>query len=208
MTRYEWYQTEAHVIITIFVKNIKREDVNLEAQSTHLLVTIRLPSTNFYTLDLDLADSVVVDEIGIAVSSTKVELRLKKQFEGHTWSKLERTPETTTTVEGISTNTAQASISTLSTRPIYPSSSKHAKDWDAIEKLASKEDQETKLEGNAAVNDFFQKLYANASDEVRRAMNKSFLESQGTCLSTNWEEVARATVKPYESTAKESQSDR
>jgi suppressor of G2 allele of SKP1 len=208
MTRYEWYQTVTHVIITIFVKNIKKEDVKLESQPAHLLVTIRLPSSeDFYSLDLDLADFVVVDESKVVVSSYKVEIQLKKQFEGRTWPKLERISETTA-IQGISTHTTQVGTATISTRPIYPSSSKHAKDWDAIERQAAREDQETKPEGDAAVNDFFQKLYANASDDVRRAMNKSFTESQGTCLSTNWEEVARSTVKPYEGSIKESQSDR
>ena len=44
----------------------------------------------------------------------------------------------------------------------------------------------------------FQKIYADASDDVKKAMNKSFQESGGTVLSTNWNEIgaAKTDVKP------------
>ena len=45
---------------------------------------------------------------------------------------------------------------------------------------------------------FFQQMYANADEDTKRAMMKSYSESGGTTLSTNWEEVCRerVTVKP------------
>ena len=50
------------------------------------------------------------------------------------------------------------------------------------------------------MNEFFQKLYADADEDTRRAMMKSYVESGGTTLSTNWDEVRKApvTVKPPE----------
>ena len=45
------------------------------------------------------------------------------------------------------------------------------------------------------MNDFFKKLYANADPDTKRAMMKSYQESNGTALSTNWEEVRKETVK-------------
>lgn len=37
--------------------------------------------------------------------------------------------------------------------------------------------------------DLFSKIYQNSGDDVRRAMEKSFYESEGTVLSTDWDQV-------------------
>ncbi|KAI0599289.1 SGS domain-containing protein [Biscogniauxia sp. FL1348] len=77
--------------------------------------------------------------------------------------------------------------------PAYPTSSKKGpKNWDTIADNED-EDEEKKEEGD--VNTFFQKLYKNADDDTRRAMMKSYVESNGTSLSTNW---AEAKGKTYE----------
>ena len=59
------------------------------------------------------------------------------------------------------------------------------RDWGAIEK-ALKEEGDEKKEGEAALNEMFQKIYADASDDVKRAMNKSFQESGGTVSHRYW----------------------
>lgn len=65
------------------------------------------------------------------------------------------------------------------------------KNWDAI--LAEFDEEETKDQN---VDALFKQIYQNGSDEVRRAMNKSYMESGGTVLSTNWDNVAHAKVEP------------
>ena len=39
------------------------------------------------------------------------------------------------------------------------------------------------------VNSFFQKLYKDADPDMRRAMMKSYVESNGTSLSTSWSDA-------------------
>lgn len=52
-----------------------------------------------------------------------------------------------------------------------------------------------KPEGEEALNKVFQDIYSNGSEDQKKAMMKSFMESGGTVLSTNWDEVGKAPVK-------------
>lgn len=71
--------------------------------------------------------------------------------------------------------------------PAYPTSSRAGpKDWD---KIAADDDEE-----EGGVNDFFKKLYSSGTDDQKRAMMKSFTESNGTTLSTDWLDVGGRTV--------------
>ncbi|KAF3535442.1 hypothetical protein F2Q69_00022175 [Brassica cretica] len=63
--------------------------------------------------------------------------------------------------------------SVVSHRPVYPSS-KPRKDWDKLEAEVKKQ---------------------SADEDMRRAMKKSFAESNGTVLSTNWKEVGTKKVE-------------
>lgn len=50
------------------------------------------------------------------------------------------------------------------------------KNWDkVVGDMTNKEDD--KLEGDAALNALFQRIYAEGSDEVKKAMNKSFVSN-------------------------------
>jgi len=74
------------------------------------------------------------------------------------------------------------------------------KNWDSVsqaildsEKPKSSQ-EDPNVNGDNTLNEFFQKLYADADEETRKAMVKSFQESGGTALSTNWDEVKKAPV--------------
>jgi suppressor of G2 allele of SKP1 len=76
--------------------------------------------------------------------------------------------------------------------PAYPTSSKSGpKDWDRI--TGDEDDGDEAQQGD--VNYFFKKLYAGADPDAQRAMMKSFTESNGTSLSTNWADVKDRTVE-------------
>lgn len=60
----------------------------------------------------------------------------------------------------------------------YPSSSHYTRNWDKVAKDFEEEEKKAKPEGDAAVNDLFQKIYSDGSEEVKKAMNKSFVSNQ------------------------------
>lgn len=78
---------------------------------------------------------------------------------------------------------------------------KPKKDWGGITENILKAEQEKTLDqdpnvgGDNTVNGFFQKIFADADEDTKRAMMKSYSESGGTTLSTNWEEVKKAPVE-------------
>ncbi|KAG5980838.1 hypothetical protein E4U55_003569 [Claviceps digitariae] len=84
---------------------------------------------------------------------------------------------------------AAAAAATKPTGPAYPTSSRTGpKNWD---KIAADDDEDEA----ASVDDFFKKIYGSGTDEQKRAMMKSFTESNGTTLSTDWNDVGGRKVE-------------
>ncbi|KAI2633985.1 SGS-domain-containing protein [Xylaria nigripes] len=115
-------------------------------------------------------------------------------------SKAERSDPSSHAVFSQSKNSvaeAKPSISATaqkSNAPAYPTSSKTGpKNWDHI--VGTDDDENAK---DSDVNAFFQSLYKDGDEDTRRAMMKSFIESNGTALSTSWNE---AKGKTYETNA-------
>ena len=177
-TRYEWFQTDDYVTISIFIKKVSQQDVSITFLPRLLSVTVKLAQSD-YSLELEpLTHEIDPQTSSYQILSTQIEVKLKKSVTGIKWGALEGEEVGPT-----------SSISTV--KPEYPSSSKKKHNWDAI----SKQVEEEKPEGEQALNALFHSIYANASDDTKRAMMKSFQESNGTCLSTNWEEVGSKKVE-------------
>ncbi|XP_003747603.1 protein SGT1 homolog [Galendromus occidentalis] len=172
--RHDWYETESQVTIEIFLKNQKTEDVKVEFTKDSVSVHAKLPS-DVYDLELNLFQEINPERSSFKVLTTKIEIRLCKTSAGK-WSVLERKPD-----EKPEDKT-----------PSYPTSSLIKHDWDKLEKEIEKDTS------SQDVGDLFKQIYMSGDPEVRRAMNKSFLESNGTVLSTNWDEIGKrkTEVKP------------
>ena len=130
---------------------------------------------------MDLCASVIPDKTTTQCFPTKVEVKLIKDKQCR-WLNLEKTQEPIKTLDW---DTSQQM------KPEYPTSSKIKKDWAAIDKSV----EEEKLEGDAVLHKLFKDIFARGSEDQQRAMNKSFYESGGTVLSTNWEDIGSRKVE-------------
>lgn len=185
--RHEWYQNHTHVILTFFAKDRAAGDVQVEFKKRALEVTIRLGGGKEFQHTLDPLYGEI-DPAGSkhTLSATKVEVRLKKVAEGLQWKTLE-------CAVGVPVAAVPAAALSQAPTPAYPSS-KGKKDWDRLVHDIKKEEEEEKPEGDAALNKLFQDIFSKGDEKTRMAMQKSFLESGGTVLSTNWDEVGKKHV--------------
>ncbi|KAA3473462.1 protein SGT1-like protein B-like [Gossypium australe] len=218
--RHEFYQKPEEVVVTVFAKGIPRECVKVDYGEQILSLSIEAPGKDAYHFQPRLFRKVLheihVIEILIIpekcrydVLSTKIEIRLAKAEPIH-WASLEFSredavpqrvnvssvlhPKTLQKFISISMDFAVCELS-ANQRPVYPSSKPKRVDWDKIEAQVKKEEKDEKLDGDAALNKFFRDIYQDADEDTRRAMQKSFVESNGTVLSTNWKEVGAKKVE-------------
>ncbi|CAB1416467.1 unnamed protein product [Pleuronectes platessa] len=221
--KHDWYQTESQVIVTVMAKNVPKDGVcvnftdkelNTMIHNFKILTTklsVKSVSVSFLhslfsssptfsrcnDLDQMLLCGIRIppppppppsssSPLAPAVSHTGpladrhlVEIKMKKT-DGIRWEKLEG--------EGQESNIKHFNPNQ------HPTSSNHAHKWDKMVVDISEEEKSENLEGDAALNKLFQQIYSDGTDEVKRAMNKSFMESGGTVLSTNWKDVGKRKV--------------
>lgn len=167
-------------------------------------ISFPLATGSTYDFSLDpLFAEIEPAESSYKIFSTKIEVKLKKKYGGQKWGDLEgKAAEDTVETQPTPTEKKEST-------PLYPSSSKSgSKDWDKVAAELSKKEKKGKdkesgdgpdfddsdTEGDP-VNHFFKKLYKDADPDTRRAMMKSYIESNGTALSTNWGEVSKGKVE-------------
>ncbi|ELK10016.1 Suppressor of G2 allele of SKP1 like protein [Pteropus alecto] len=181
--KYDWYQTESQVIITLMIKNVQKNDVNVKFSEKELSASVKLPSGEDYNLKLRLLHPIIPEQSTFKVLSTKIEIKMKKP-EAVRWETLEGQGDLPKPKQFVA-----------DVKNLYPSSSHYTRNWDKLVGEIKEEEKNEKLEGDAALNKLFQQIYSDGSDEVKRAMNKSFMESGGTVLSTNWSDVGKRKVE-------------
>nr|AAF18438.1 Sgt1 [Oryza sativa] len=185
--RHDFYNSATEVVLTIFAKGVPAENVVVDFGEQMLSVSIEVPGEEPYHFQPRLFSKIIPEKSRYQVLSTKVEIRLAKA-EQITWTSLDYDKKPKAVPQKIIPPAESAQ------RPSYPSS-KSKKDWDKLEAEVKKEEKEEKLEGDAALNKFFRDIYSDADEDMRRAMMKSFVESNGTVLSTNWKDVGSKKVE-------------
>ncbi|CAL5433972.1 unnamed protein product [Camellia sinensis] len=187
--RHSYYQKPEEVVVTIFAKGVPAKNASINFGEQILSVAIDVPGENKYHFQPRLFGKIVPDKCRFEVLSTKIEICLVKA-EAINWTSLEYSKEVAVVPQRINVSSGPGLQ-----RPSYPSSKPRTTDWDKLEAQVKEEEKEEKLDGDAALNKLFGDIYKNADEDMRRAMLKSFVESNGTVLSTNWKEVGSKKVE-------------
>lgn len=196
--RFDFYQTDTVVTVSIFVKAASQDNLQVDIGERSLHVKAVSSSTGFeFVLRIDpLFASVDVTSSSYKVLSTKIDVILHKAQPGTRWVQLQAGSSQHSVVSA-ATPTYAASQATATAKTAAP---RPKSKWDSFNPDADQDtpaaagaEQQTNA-GEADINAFFQKLYADADDDTRRAMVKSYQESGGTTLSTDWSKVGKARV--------------
>lgn len=201
--RFQWYQSDITCTIDIFVKNVKEVDCSfLSTEQQRLKVSFKDNQGKDYERCFFI--HAPCQSVSHRIFSTKLEITLLKQSSA-IWTDLESSK--------IEAGSSSADVLANERPPSYPTSyAKHKDlDWSRVatqelgKETSNQQDldpsfgdyDDSEFDENNSMEGFFKKTYANASDDSKRAMNKSFVESEGTVLSSNWNDIKDRTVEPH-----------
>ncbi|KAK4122124.1 SGS-domain-containing protein [Parathielavia appendiculata] len=214
--RTAFYQSNQTVTLTLFSKGIKREALDVKMSKNKIQIA-PLPRPNApwakpgepeATSTLFLDGEIDPSKSRWTATPLKIELVLHKAAPGVKWGTWGKewigaasaetavpSAETTPATSAASPPDAGPAAAPIApppasaAAPAYPTSSRHGpKDWEKLGQEEAEDDQND-------VNFFFKQLYKGATPEQQRAMMKSFIESNGTALSTDWEDVKSRKVE-------------
>ena len=171
--RFQYFQTAAQLTVEIY-----SPDAVITVSSS----TITLKEGDNEQI-IHLAYDVIPNDLKIEKGKKKQSIILQK-VEQELWPTLEKTKD------------QPEHVHVPHPEPKHEYLGKAYHKWDRLET----EDQEDKKEEGGDPNDFFKTLFKDAAPEAQKAMMKSYSESGGTVLSTNWDEVKgkKVDVRPPE----------
>lgn len=184
--RHEFYETDEKLILTLFDRGADPAQVNVTFEPRSILYENGDKNLRFSPLkgQIDPVQSSFV------VGKVKVELRLVKAAQGRWGDLTGDAPDSLANSSRVPATTTKAGSTLPQAR----------KNWDNVTQTildsekAKTSTEDPNVSGDSTLNEFFQNLFANADENTKKAMMKSFQESGGTALSTNWEEVQKGPV--------------
>jgi|EP00769_Ergobibamus_cyprinoides_P002767 suppressor of G2 allele of SKP1 len=202
--RHDWYQYAKQVTITVYAPNVDPATVSADISGpTSQLVTISFADPRA-TAESDPANATFdrsfelfgpVSAAKINVTKRKVEVSFARESAAE-WPALEVS------------EADQARQRAAAAARTYPTSAKKPSAFTTTASAAATASGAAPSAGAAAApsddgeeaggnfEDFMKTIYAGATEEQKRAMLKSYTESGGTVLSTNWSEVSQGPVAP------------
>lgn len=167
-----WYQNDKSIIVTLDCnKLINKLTFKVLFTESSFEVVLSESNQNIKLYKINLYSKINPDKCEYKLLTQKIELTLDKLDKGLNW----------VTLDIVSANSTQK----------YPTSSKNKTDFDKMNKEFDeivKKDSKT-AEGNESIMKLFKEIYANADENTKKAMIKSYSTSGGTVFSTNWEDV-------------------
>lgn len=118
-----------------------------------------------------------------------MEIQLKKSDVGITWPSLTRSPG------DAGPSTTNPSFPPRTSSPTQPPPPVQPRKKSKFDSLEDDDQEEPTGTSEKDLESFFQKIYGDLSQEGRRAMLKSYTESGGTVLSTDWGDVGGRKVE-------------
>jgi SGS domain/CS domain len=181
--RMEWYQSPGSVSIDVYAKNVDKTSSSVEITANRVVARLVRPDKVDYVLERDLFGEIDPANSSWSANKFKVEIKLKKTAGSGEWKALERAGVELSATERARLD-REAKIQAIAAKQ---------KNWDKIvtTELAKEKEESGPM-------DVFKTIYADADDDVRRAMMKSYSESGGKVLSTDWKDVGSRKVT-YES---------
>ncbi|ODV59293.1 co-chaperone SGT1 [Ascoidea rubescens DSM 1968] len=183
--RTDFFQNGTLIDASVFIKFIPKETLEVTFSESCVEFSFKdSKSEKQFYYSIDLSKKIIPKESSYKLFGSKLELFLTA-VDDSKWSTLEQVDsEDDQTEHTDKDGSSKDSIHNIPQAMKYPSSSKSKTDWANIDIGVDEKDQEDEMS-------FFKTIFKDASDETRRAMMKSYVESGGTALSTNWEEVSK-----------------
>ncbi|KAF2754766.1 SGS-domain-containing protein [Pseudovirgaria hyperparasitica] len=206
-----WLENQENMTIELLnARGVPKDQAVVDIQERSVSINFPLAdSSSTYEYNVDpLFSAIDPSQSSYSVTPNKIFVVLKKVSPGY-WKRLEGVDDGSTAPTP-APRIPQEVLTGRPSAPAYPTSSrKGPKDWDKVVKEATRKEpkegekgqnkeeyDDLDLEdGGDDVNFFFKKLFADADPDTRKAMMKSYQESNGTALSTNWAEVSKGKVE-------------
>ncbi|GJQ13335.1 hypothetical protein GpartN1_g5126.t1 [Galdieria partita] len=182
--REDWFQNSGFVSLSLYIRDVDPDKSNVTFNQQTVTVTLFCVGyKSCYERTWELSHPIVTEQSVVTYLPQKVELKMKKKEEGLFWKQLTKVAafNSSDNTQSVCTSREKASLGS------FPNKGS-----------VEEEEEEEKEEGQGENKDllaFFREIYEKSDEDTRRAMVKSFVESQGKVLSTDWKKVSSQNIR-------------